>query len=71
MNFAAKLVVKKNQLNKAGFRYAAGFASQINGSEVEDFGKWFGSQMSYRPFLAAKARAEKLADELNAKDIAA
>ena len=71
MNFAAKLVVKKNHRNAPGSRYSAGFASKITGVEVEDFGKWFGSQMSYRPFASAKKRAEKMADELNAADLLA
>ncbi len=61
MNFAAEIVVRKN-----GDKYVAGFASKTGrGSKVESYGSWYGSQMSYRPFRAAMARAEALAAKLN------
>ena len=62
MNFAAEIVIRKNNDG-----YEAGFASRTSGTKVESFGKWYGSQMSYRPFLAAMAAAEDRADELNAE----
>jgi hypothetical protein len=65
MNFAAEIVVRNN----AG-TYLAGFASKTGKGEIiESFGSWYGSQMSYRPFRAAMARAEALAAALNRESI--
>ena len=51
--------------------YMAGFASEIpkrsGWEDVADFGSWFGSQMSYRPFRCALSDAHELAESLNAK----
>lgn len=60
MTFAAHLVVRKN-----GNQYLAGFASKTPGQTVKSFGKWYGSQMSYRPFAAAQKAAEAMAEKLN------
>ena len=60
MNFAAEIVVRKN-----GSSYVAGFASKTKGEKVSSYGKWFGSQMSYRPFRAAMAAAQSEAARLN------
>jgi hypothetical protein len=60
MKFAAEIVVRKN-----GTSYEAGFASKTKGEKIESFGLWYGSQMSYRPFLAAMASAEVRAAQLN------
>ena len=62
MTFAAEIVVRDN-----GGTFEAGFASRTNGVKVRSFGKWFGSQMSYRPFREAKQAAQDLAADLNAK----
>ena len=65
MNFAAEIVVRKN-----GDKYVAGFASKTGrGSKVESYGSWYGSQMSYRPFRAAMARAEARAAQLNGESV--
>lgn len=63
MTFAAKIVVRKNTTTG---KHEAGFASKTSGVIVEEFGKWYGSQMSYRPFHAAMAAAHAYADKLNA-----
>ena len=63
MTFAAKIVVRKNTTGK----YEAGFASKTSGAIVAEFGKWYGSQMSYRPFHAAMEAAHTYADKLNAE----
>ena len=61
MNFAAEIVVRKN-----GSSYVAGFASKTGkGEKVSSYGKWFGSQMSYRPFSAAMKAAQSEAARLN------
>lgn len=62
MTFAAKIVVRKHP---ATGKHEAGFASQVKGETVEEFGKWYGIQMSYRPFRAAWAAAKAYADKLN------
>ena len=61
MTFAAEIVIRKNN---NGFE--SGFASKTTGAKVESFGKWYGSQMSFRPFRSAMAAAEARAAELNA-----
>lgn len=61
MTFAAQIVIRKNNNG-----YVAGFASKTTGAKVESFGKWYGSQMSYRPFRSAMDAAEARAAELNA-----
>lgn len=53
MSFAAHLVVKFTP--NGGFR--AGFSSELPGVIHRSFGKWYGSQMSYRPFAAAMQAA--------------
>ena len=59
--FAAEIVVRKN-----GNEYVAGFASKTGkGAKVSSYGKWFGSQMSYRPFRAAMEAAQAEAARLN------
>lgn len=61
MNFAAEIVVRKN-----GSSYVAGFASKTGkGEKVSSYGKWFGSQMSYRPFREAMKAAQSEAARLN------
>ena len=61
MTFAAEIVIRKN--NNI---YEAGFASKTTGTKVESFGRWYGSQMNYRPFRAAMDAANRRATELNA-----
>lgn len=63
MTFAAKIVVRKNTTTG---KHEAGFASKTSGVIVAEFGRWFGSQMSYRPFWAAMNAAREHADKLNA-----
>lgn len=63
MNFAAEIVVRKTATS-----YVAGFASKTGkGQLIASYGKWFGSQMSYRPFRAAMAKAHVEAARLNAE----
>ena len=66
--FAAKIVVRK----MADGRHVAGFASQVGrGETVREFGLWYGSQMSYRPFASAMATAREFAAKLNAAPVQA
>ena len=65
MNFSAKIVVRKNATTA---KHEAGFASKTSGVIVAEFGRWFGSQMSYRPFAAAMAAARAHADKLNTEN---
>lgn len=63
MNFAARITVRQN--TRTG-QTLAGFASNLPrpGNEwrdVANFGRWFGSQMSYRPFKEAMTKARDLA----------
>jgi hypothetical protein len=64
MNYAARITVRQN--TRTG-RTVAGFASSLPrlGTEwrdVANFGRWFGGQMSYRPFKTALAQARDLAE---------
>jgi hypothetical protein len=61
MHFAAEIVVKKQ-----GNTYMAGFASKTSGRKITSYGKWFGSQMSWRPFNRAMDAALAEASRLNA-----
>ena len=63
MTFAAKIVVRKNATGK----HEAGFASKTSGVIVAEFGRWYGSQMSYQPFHEAMAAARAYADKLNSE----
>lgn len=63
MNFAPRITVRQN--TRTG-RTVAGFASNLPrlGNEwrdVANFGRWFGCQMSYRPFNSAMTKARDLA----------
>lgn len=60
MNFAAEIVIRQNPNG-----YQAGFASKTTGTKIETFGRWYGSQMGYRPFRNAMKAAEARAAELN------
>lgn len=63
MTFAAKIVVREI----APQTFAAGFASKVGaGRTVEEFGCWYGSQMSFRPFRRAMQAAQDKAIALNA-----
>ena len=64
MTFAAKIVVRKNTTTG---KHEAGFASKTSGVIVAEFGKWYGSQMSYQPFHEAMAAARAYADKLNSE----
>ena len=64
MTFAAKIVVRKNATTG---KHEAGFASKTSGVIVAEFGRWFGSQMSYQPFHEAMAAARAYADKLNSE----
>jgi hypothetical protein len=64
MNYAARITVRQN--TRTG-RTVAGFASSLPrlGAEwrdVANFGRWFGCQMSYRPFRSTMAEAKDLAE---------
>ena len=66
--FAARITVRQN--TRTG-RTLAGFASQLprlgpEWRDVASFGRWFGGQMSYRPFDRAMNRARDLADYYSA-----
>jgi len=58
-------------VRRRGDRYAAGSASELpirNGwMDIGggDFGYWYGSQVSFRPYLKALQGAEELAEKLN------
>ena len=63
MNFAARIAVRQN--TRTG-RTVAGFASSLprlgpEWRDVANFGRWFGGQMDYRPFKAAMAKAQDMA----------
>jgi len=65
-NYQFHIVVRRK-----GNRFAAGSASELpirNGwMDIGggDFGYWYGSQASFRPYLKALQRAEDLAEKLN------
>ncbi len=64
MSHAARIAVRQH---KRTGRTVAGFASNLprlgpEWRDVASFGRWFGGQMSYRPFKAAMARAHRLAE---------
>jgi hypothetical protein len=61
MSFPAKIVLKDD--GRWGFN--AGFASKTAGKTVCDYGTWYGTQMSYRPFTIAEFIAKEHAEELN------
>lgn len=63
MNFAAEIVVRKNPTTGL---HEAGFASKTTGTKVASYGRWYGSQMSYKPFHAAMDAAHAEAERLNA-----
>jgi len=67
MTFAAHLVVR--QSTRTGLCYA-GFASSLpprgkGHRDIASFGRWFGSQMSYRPFRVAQRNAVVYASYCN------
>lgn len=66
MNSAAKIVIRKS----ASGQYVGGFASQTgNGQIVVDLGRWYRSQMTYRPFRCAMAAAESVAARFNSRTV--
>lgn len=59
---AAEIVIRKTSDG-----YVGGFASQTGkGTKVVSLGKWYGSQMSYKPFARTLAAAHSIADKLTA-----
>jgi hypothetical protein len=64
MSYAAEIVLRK----KEG-RYYYGFASQFplnkGYKEVNSYGRWYGSQMNYKPFREAYNEAKKECETLN------
>lgn len=68
MNYAARITVRQN--TRTG-RTVAGLASTLprlsrEWKDVVNFGKWFGGQMSYKPFQEAMRRAKDLAEYYSA-----
>ena len=68
MNYAARITVRQN--TRTG-RTVAGLASTLprlskDWKDVVNFGKWFGGQMSYKPFRETMQRAKDLAEYYSA-----
>jgi len=60
MSFPAEIVIKRNATG-----FVAGFASKTKGKKVRSFGRWYGSQMNYKPFQRAWTEAQSMAEKLN------
>lgn len=60
MSYPVHIVVKQD-----GSQFRAGASSKVSGRVVQSFGKWFGSQMKYKPYQEALNSADRAAKQMN------